>query len=116
LSLQLVEDNRNDLLRRREIKCIFSSMAGLIKRQDAINILAKSLNLDAKKVYLISLRTKTGTRDVSGLFYVYDKPEDAKKQLPKHLFLRLLSKEEREKLIKEGKERVSEKAKKAKGS
>ncbi|MEM3437881.1 MAG: hypothetical protein QXP55_05065 [Nitrososphaerales archaeon] len=114
--MQIVKDSRNDLLRRREINCIFNSMAGLIKRQDAINMVAKSLNVDAKNVYLISLRTKTGTRDVSGLFYIYDNPEDAKKQLPKYLFLRLLPKEEREKLLKESKKKAPEKVKKGKES
>lgn len=115
MSLQIVKDSKNELLRRREINCIFNSMAGLIKRKDAVNMLAKSLNVDVEKVCLISLRTRTGTRDVSGIFYIYDNPEDAKKQLPKHIFLRLLSKEEREKL-KKIKEKVPEKVKKGKES
>lgn len=109
MSLNIIKDVRNDLLRRREIDCVFSSMAGSLKRQDAINMVAKSLNVDAKKVFLISLRNKTGTRDVLGLFYIYDEPEDAKKQLPKYLFLRVQPKEEREK-AKEVKKKESEKA------
>ncbi|MEM3382760.1 MAG: hypothetical protein QXL52_02900 [Nitrososphaerales archaeon] len=112
MSIQILKDSKNNLLRRREINCIFKSMAGLLKRQDAINMIAKSLNIDAKNVCLISLSTKTGTRDVSGLFYIYDNPEDAKKQLPDYLFIRLLPKEEREKLLKERKK----KAKKGKES
>jgi len=110
LSFQIVEDNRNELLRRREVDGIFKSMAGFLKRQEAVNMVAKSLKVDAKKVYLISLRTKTGTRDVSGLFYIYDKPEDAKKQLPEYLSLRMLPKEEKEKTIKEAKKKEPVKA------
>jgi ribosomal protein S24E len=79
-------------------------------------MVAKGLNIDVKKIHLISLRTNTGTRDVSGLFYIYDKPEDAKKQLPEYLSLRMLTKEEREKLIKEAKKKEPAKEKKAKGS
>ncbi|MCP8315759.1 MAG: hypothetical protein H3Z51_02695 [archaeon] len=116
MSFQIVGDNRNELLGRREVDCIFKSMAGFLKRQDAVNMVAKSLNVDASKVYLISLRTKTGTRDVSGIFYIYDKPEDAKKQLPKYLSSRILPKEEKEKIKKEAKKKEPVKAKKAKGS
>ena len=116
LSLQIVKDIRNDLLGRREVDCILKSMAGFLKRQDAVNTVAKSLKVDAEKVHLISLETETGTRDVYGLFYIYDKPEDAKKQLPKYLSLRMLPKEEREKLAKEAKKKEPAKAKKAKGS
>lgn len=120
MSLNITKDVRNDLLRRRKIDCIFSSMAGSLKRQDAINMVAKSLNVDAKKVFLISLRNKTGTRDVLGLFYLYYEPEDAKKQLPKYLFLRIQPKEEKEKVAKEVKKeepkKAPEKAKKAKAS
>jgi ribosomal protein S24E len=116
LSLQIVKESRNDLLGRREVDCIFNSMAGSLKRQDAVSMVAKGLNIDVKKIHLISLRTNTGTRDVSGLFYIYDKPEDAKKQLPEYLSLRMLTKEEREKLIKEAKKKEPAKEKKAKGS
>jgi len=112
----MIKDSRNDLLGRREVDGIFKSVAGFLKRQDAVNMIAKSLNVDVKNVYLISLRTKTGTRDISGLFYIYDKPEDAKKQLPKYLSSRMLPKEEKEKLIKEAKKKEPVKAKKAKGS
>ncbi|MGQ9468832.1 MAG: hypothetical protein ACUVTD_03275 [Nitrososphaerales archaeon] len=116
MSFQIIDDNRNELLKRREVYGIFKSMAGFLKRQDAVNMVAKSLSMDVSKIYLISLRTKTGTRDVSGLFYIYDKPEDAKKQLSKYLSLRMLSKEEREKLKKEAKKKEPVKEKKAKGS
>ena len=112
----MINDNRNELLRRREVDGVFKSMAGLLKRQEAVNMVAKSLNVDASKVYLISLRTKTGTRDVSGLFYIYDKHEDAKKQLLKYLSLRMLPKEEKEKIKKEAKKKEPVKAKKAKES
>ncbi|MCP8311222.1 MAG: hypothetical protein L6N95_02050 [Candidatus Methylarchaceae archaeon HK01B] len=105
MSFQIKEDNRKDLLGRREISYIFSSIAGSLTRQDAVKMVAEKLNVDIDKVYLISLKMRTGTRDVSGLFYIYDNPEDAKKQLPRHLFLRMLSKEEREKVIKEAKKK-----------
>ncbi len=114
MSLQIVKESRNELLGRKEVDCIFNSMAGSLKRQDAVNMVAKSLKVDAIKVHLICLMTNTGTRNVSGLFYVYDRPEDARKQLPEYLSLRMLPKAEREKLTKEAKKREPVKEKKAK--
>jgi len=105
LSFQINGDNRNDLLGRREISCTFNSLAGSLTRQDALKKISEKLNIDFNKIYLISLKTKTGTRDVSGLFYIYDTLEDVKKQLPKYVFLRMSTKEEREKMIKEAKKK-----------
>ncbi|MCP8323583.1 MAG: hypothetical protein L6N96_05335 [Candidatus Methylarchaceae archaeon HK02M2] len=105
MSFQIKEDKINNLLGRREILCTFSSVAGSLTRQDAIKIISEKLKIDIDKVYLLSLKTKMGTRDISGLFYIYDNPEDAKKQLTRHVFLRMLPKEEREKIIKERKKK-----------
>lgn len=72
-------------------------MAGPLTRQDAAKIFAETLKVDLQKVYVLSLTSKAGTRDVFGLIYVYDNQEDAKKQLQKHLFLRMTPKEEKKK-------------------
>ncbi|MGQ9718271.1 MAG: hypothetical protein ACUVWK_00215 [Nitrososphaerales archaeon] len=114
MSLQTREEVRNDLLGRREVSCTFNSMAGSLRRQDAVKMVAEKMKVDVKSVYLISLRIITGTRNVSGLFYIYDNPKDAEKQLSKHITLRMLSKEEREKAIKEGKEKEGKKSKEGK--
>ena len=106
MSFQIIEDKMNDLLRRREISLIFRSMAGSLTRQDAVKIVAEKFNVDFSKIYQMSLNTKTGTKDVFGLFYIYNNSEDAKKQLPRYIFLRMSPKEEREKMIKELKKKA----------
>ena len=114
MSLQIRNEDRNDLLGRKEVSCTFNSMAGSLRRQDAVKMVAEKMKVDVKSIYPIYLRIITGTRNVSGLFYIYDDPKDAEKQIPKHITLRMLSKEEREKAIKEVKEEESKKSKEGK--
>ncbi|MCX8191425.1 MAG: hypothetical protein N3F06_01295 [Nitrososphaerales archaeon] len=103
LSIEILSVEENRLLRRKEYVCRFPSAAGLIKRNEAVEALASALKIEKEKVYLIKLSTTSGSRDVIGTFYVYDDEKDAKKHLPRYLFMRMLSKEEREKLKKEKK-------------
>ena len=103
-----LEDKTNALLKRRELMCLFKGQAGKIGRNDAVNILTEQLKLDKKFVIPVTLKCETGKTDVKGTFYVYDDESLAKKHLPKYIFLRMLSKEERKKVIE------AEKAKKAK--
>ncbi|GEM_PF-1133653 len=103
LSLKIVTDESNPLLQRREVICTFKASAGLMTRQEAVKAVAKKLRIDAENVYLIALQGKSGTRDISGRFYVLKDEIEAKKQLPKHLFLRLLSREERKGLAEQAK-------------
>lgn len=103
-----LEDKTNALLRRREVRCLFKGQAGKLSRNDAISLLTEQLKLDKKFVIPITLKCETGKTDVKGTFYVYDDESVAKKHLPKYVFLRLLSKEERKKIAE------AEKAKKKK--
>lgn len=103
MSLKIVTDESNPLLQRREVICTFKVSAGLMTRQEAVKAVAKKLRIDAKNVYLIALQGKSGTRDISARFYVMKDEEEAKKQLPKYLFLRLLSREERKALAEQAK-------------
>ncbi len=100
-----LEDRTNALLKRREVRCLFKGHAGKLSRNDAVNLLSEQLKLDKKFVIPITLKCETGRTDVKGTFYVYDDEGLAKKHLPKYVFLRLLSKEERKKV------REAEKAK-----
>lgn len=60
-------------------------------------MLAKELKLDKKFVIPISLEGKTGMSDINCTFYVYDDENLAKRHLPKYIFMRMLTKEERKK-------------------
>ncbi|MEM4297407.1 MAG: hypothetical protein QW815_03450 [Nitrososphaerota archaeon] len=99
MALQIVYDEENKLLRRRELKAVFSQMAGKLTRNDALKAVAEALNIEQDKVYLISLSCKSGTRDLEGIFYVYQKGDDARRQLPPYIFLRMLPPEERKKAL-----------------
>ena len=100
-----LEDRTNALLKRREVRCLFKGHAGKLSRNDAVNLISQQLQLDKKFVIPVTLKCETGRTDVKGTFYVYDDESLAKKHLPKYVFLRLLSKEERKKV------REAEKAK-----
>jgi small subunit ribosomal protein S24e len=98
-----LEDRRNSLLNRREIKALFKGAAGKIKRTEAAEKIASQLNVDKKQVIPINLICETGMTDVHAVFYVYDDAKEAAKHLPRYRLLRTLPKEERKKILDEGK-------------
>lgn len=99
----LLEDNNNVLLKRREIKSIIKNAIGSIRKDEAANLISEKLHITRKNLIPISLSSEYGNPDVLALMYYYDDIEDAKKQLPRYRFLRIMSKEERKKIIDEEK-------------
>jgi small subunit ribosomal protein S24e len=99
LEVVLVEDNNNVLLKRREIKTLIKNAAGSIKKQEAVELVANKLKLDKSNILPVSIKSEYGNPDVLALMYCFDKIDDAKKQIPRYLFLRSLAKEERKKII-----------------
>ena len=99
----MLEDRKNSLLNRREVKVIFRGAAGKINRNDATEKIANQLNVNKKQVIPIYLRCQTGMTDVHGILYVYDDENEAAKQLPRYRLLRTLSREERKKVLDEEK-------------
>ncbi len=93
-----LEDKTNGLLKRREVKCSFKGSAGRLTRKEAVEILTKELKLDEKFVIPANLICKNGVNDIHGTFYIYDDENLAKKHLPKYIFMRMLTKEERKKV------------------
>ena len=98
-----LEDRKNSLLNRREVKALFKGAAGKIKRAEAAEKIASQLNVDKKHVIPINLICATGMTDVRAVFYVYDDEKEAAKQLPRYRLLRTMPKEERKKIIDEQK-------------
>ena len=98
-----LEDRRNSLLNRREVKVLFRGAAGKIKKTDAAEKIAGELNVDKKKVIPINLICETGMTDVHDTFYVYDDEKEATKQLPRYRMLRTLPKADRKKILDEEK-------------
>lgn len=94
-----LEDRKNSLLHRREVKVLFRGAAGKIKRTEAVDKIASELSVDKKHVIPINLVCKTGMTDVHALFFVYDDDKMAAKHLPRYRMLRTLPKEERKKIL-----------------
>ncbi len=99
----MLEDRRNSLLNRREIKALFRGAAGKINRNEAAEKIANQLKVNKKQVVPINLRCQTGMTDVHGILYVYDDENEATRQLPRYRLLRTLSKEERKRILDEEK-------------
>lgn len=98
-----LEDRRNSLLNRREVKVLFREAAGKVKRIEAADKIASELKIDAKKVVPINLICETGMTDIHALFYIYDNEKDIDTQLPRYRKLRTLPKAERKKILDEEK-------------
>lgn len=107
--IAMLEDRKNSLLNRREVKAIFRGASGKINRIEAAKKIANQLNVDKERVLPINLRCQTGMVDVYAIFYVYDDEHEAARQLPRYMLLRTLSRDERKKILDE------EKAAKLKG-
>lgn len=96
-TIEIVRDQENKMLSRRELALNFRGGSGMVTRKSATEAIAAKVNVTADKVKLISLQGKYGDRDLSAIAYVYSNPELIKKQLPKYMMLRELSKEDRKK-------------------
>ncbi len=94
-TLEIISENENKLLSRKELICTFSLGSGLITRQSATEAIASRVGASKENVKLISLEGKFGSRDLTARAYVYSDVKAVDRQLPKYLAIRQLSKEER---------------------
>ncbi|MEM1994794.1 MAG: hypothetical protein QXW32_04895 [Nitrososphaerales archaeon] len=101
MAFEVIEDKENLLLNRREVVCIFPRSAGKITRADAVKAIAQKLNLPEEKIIPINIKSSQGVTDTKVTFYIYKDLEDARRQLPKYIMLRLLPKEERKKIMEQ---------------
>ena len=87
--IETVSDVKNSFLSRREITCNFQGLGGKLKRKEAIDMITKEFNLTNKTVIAINMKNQTGRPNVTGMFYVYESEELAKKQVNPTIFERL---------------------------
>ena len=99
----ILEEHTNTLLDRREIKSVLKNCAGRVKRVDAVDMVAKELNIDSNVIIPINMKCETGKSDIYATMYIYNDSEDARNQLPRYRILRNMSKEDRKKLLDEEK-------------
>lgn len=101
--LVMIEDRKNSLLGRREVRALFRGAAGKLKKTEAAEQMASQLGVDKKNVIPVNLICETGMTDMHAIFYVYESEEAAKKQLPRYRLLRTMPKADRKKLLDEEK-------------
>ena len=87
--IETINDVENSFLSRREITCNFQGLGGKLKKKEAVDMVTKEFNLAEKTVIAINLKNQTGKPNVTGMFYVYDNEELAKKQVNPTIFERL---------------------------
>jgi len=107
--LGLISKVENPLLGRTEVCAIMKDAASTLSRKQVSEMLAKQFGVEEKLVIPINIQLSSGKRDAIVNAFIYKNLDDAKRQLPKHYFVRLLSKEEREKIKKERAGRKAEK-------
>ena len=87
--IETVSDVKNSFLSRREITCNFQGLGGKLKKKEAIEMITKEFNLADKTVIAINMKNQTGRPNVTGMFYVYESEELARKQVNPTIFERL---------------------------
>ena len=87
--IEMLSDENNSFLSRREIVCDFNGLGGKLKKLEAIEMITKEFKLDGKVVIPIKLQNHTGQPKITGTFYVYDDEKLAKEQVNPIIFTRL---------------------------
>ena len=87
--IEILSDENNSFLSRREITCDFKGLGGKLKKLEAIEMIIKEFKLGEKFVIPIKLRTHTGQSKTTGIFYIYDDEALAKKHVNPVIFTRL---------------------------
>jgi len=86
--IEMLSDENNSFLSRREIICDFNGLGGKLKKLEAIEMITKEFKLDGKIVIPIKLQNHTGQPKITGVFYVYDDEKLAKEQVNPIIFAR----------------------------
>jgi ribosomal protein S24E len=87
--IEMLSDENNSFLSRREIICDFNGLGGKLKKLEAIEMITKEFKLDGKIVIPIKLQNHAGQPKITGTFYVYDDEKLAKEQVNSVIFARL---------------------------
>ena len=87
--IETITDVDNTFLSRREITCNFAGLGGKLKKLEAVDMITKEFKLDGKVVIPMGLKNQVGKPTITGIFYVYDNEELAKKHIDPTIFSRL---------------------------
>lgn len=98
MDAKIIKDRRNQLFNRREIEFeVTHPNSGTPDRFSIRKALASKVSSKLENVYLLEVLTGTGTNRSFGRAEVYENSQIAEKVLPKHLLIRNMPPEEREK-------------------
>jgi len=89
MSIEAINDVKNEFLSRREITCNFIGLAGKLKKLEAIDMVNKKFKLGEKIIIPMRLQNHVGKPLVTGTFYVYDDEKLAKAHINPVIFARL---------------------------
>jgi len=87
--IEILSDENNSFLSRREIICDFKALGGKLKKLEAVEMITKELKLVGKIVIPIKLQNHTGQPKITGVFYVYDDEKLAREHVDPAIFARL---------------------------
>ena len=87
--IEILSDENNSFLSRREIICDFKALGGKLKKLEAVEMITKELKLVGKIVIPIKLQNHTGQPKITGVFYVYDDEKLAREHVNPTIFARL---------------------------
>lgn len=97
MEIKVVSNKRNELLKRSEVIFMVShEREPTPSRIEVRENLAKKLNVNADRIYIIRMETMTGAMTTIGEAHVYDTPEQAKAIEPKHIIVRGTPQKEKE--------------------
>ncbi len=99
MDVKIVKDRRNQLFNRREIEFeLTHPNSGTPDRFSVRKTLASKVNSKLENIYVLEVSSATGTNKTLGRADMYENPQIAQKVLPKHLLIRNMPPEEREKI------------------
>ena len=87
--IEILSDENNSFLSRREIICDFKALGGKLKKLEAVEMITREFKLDGKFVIPIKLQNHTGQPKITGIFYVYDDEKLAREHVDPAIFARL---------------------------
>jgi len=86
--IEILSDENNSFLSRREIICDFKALGGKLKKLEAVEMITKEFKLDGKIVIPIKLQNHIGQPKITGIFYVYDDEKLAREHVNPAIFVR----------------------------
>ena len=98
MDAKIIKDRRNQLFSRREIEFeVIHPKSGTPDRFSIRKALASKVSSKLENVYVLEVLSATGTNRSVGKAGVYENPQIAERVLPRHLLIRNMPPEEREK-------------------